>query len=173
VICNDAAAMERAKHLSTTAKTEPTTFYHDELGFNYRLTNTAAAMGVAQIRTLEERVRRKREIAERYRAAFAKISGWNPQPEPANCRSSFWLYTMQLDRPSQALIAQLEKARIQARPIWHPLSDLPYLREDCWNDGLSFGTQLVESAISLPCSHSLSEPNQERVIAEVLRFALV
>jgi len=173
VICNEAAAAERVKHLSTTAKTEPTTFYHDELGFNYRLTNTAAAMGVAQIRSLEERVQRKREIAERYRSAFEEIDGWTTHPEPVNCRSSFWLYTLQLDRPSRPLIAQLEKARIQARPIWHPLSDLPYLRENCWNDGLPFGQQLVENAISLPCSHGLSEADQNRVIDEVSRFAKI
>lgn len=170
VICNDEKAAERAKHLSTTAKTEPATFFHDELGFNYRLTNTAAAMGVAQIETLSERVDRKREIADVYRAAFESEDGVILHPEPPNCRSSFWLYTLQLDCPSAPLIARLEELGIQARPIWHPLSDLPYLKKDCWNDGICFGTCLVDQAISLPCSHGLSEGDQSRVIRGVLEF---
>jgi len=170
VICNDEKVAERAKHLSTTAKTEPATFYHDELGFNYRLTNTAAAMGVAQIETLSERVDRKREIAEGYREAFHDLDGITLHPEPENCRSSFWLYTLELDRPSGPLIAKLEEEGIQARPIWHPLSDLPYLRQECWNDGIAFGTGLVGRAISLPCSHSLTREDQERVVQVVSQF---
>ncbi|MDB4596925.1 DegT/DnrJ/EryC1/StrS family aminotransferase [Akkermansiaceae bacterium] len=170
VICNDETASERIKHLSTTAKTEPATFFHDELGFNYRLTNTAAAMGVAQIATLAERVDRKREIAETYREAFINHPGLTLHPEPENCRSSFWLYTLELDRASAPLIAALGEAKIQARPIWHPLSDLPYLRNECWNDSMSFGEGLVERAISLPCSHGLSRSDQMRVIQVIQEY---
>ena len=170
LLCNVEASADRAKHLSTTAKTEPTRFYHDELGFNYRLTNIAAAMGVAQIETLAERVDRKREIASIYQEGFRDLQGVTLHPEPANCRSSYWLYTVELDRPSMPLIELLESERIQARPIWHPLSDLPYLRDECWNDGLAFGTGLVERAISLPCSHGLGSDDQQRIIQTVLRF---
>ncbi|MDA7880814.1 DegT/DnrJ/EryC1/StrS family aminotransferase [Akkermansiaceae bacterium] len=170
VICNDPASAERVKHLSTTAKTDPATFFHDELGFNYRLTNTAAAMGVAQIETLGERVIRKREIARRYGEAFDDLDGVRLHPEPKNCESTFWLYTLQLDCPSAPLIARLEEARIQARPIWHPLSNLPYLRKDCWNDGMAFGSSLVKRAISIPCSHGLSKEDQERVVQVVREY---
>lgn len=170
VICNDEVAAARVKHLSTTAKTAPTTFYHDELGYNYRLTNTAAAMGVAQIETLPSRVGRKREIASAYREAFSDLDGVILHPEPSGCRSSFWLYTLQLAGPSSPLIARLEEEGIQARPIWHPLSDLPYLREECWNDGMTFGKKLVERAISLPCSHGLTDEDQGRVIQAVRKF---
>ena len=167
VICNEEASAERVKHLSTTAKTEPATFFHDELGFNYRLTNTAAAMGAAQIDTLSERVDRKREIARVYGEAFDDLKGVILHPEPENSRSSFWLYTLAFDFLSAPLIAHLEEARIQARPIWHPLSDLPYLRSECWNDGIAFGSGLVERAISLPCSHGLTGDDQERVMQVV------
>lgn len=170
VLCNVESSATRVKHLSTTAKTKPATFYHDELGFNYRLTNTAAAMGVAQIETLFERVDRKREIATAYNTAFQDLEGVTLHPEPANCRSSFWLYTLQLADPSAPLITRLDEAGIQARPIWHPLSDLPYLRKECWNDGMATGSRLVERAISLPCSHGLSDEEQERVVREVRNF---
>lgn len=170
VLCNDATGAARVRHLSTTAKPEPAAFFHDELGFNYRLTNTAAAMGVAQIETLPARVERKREIAGIYREAFGDLEGVEPHPEPKNCRSSFWLSTIALDRPSAPLIARLEEARIQARPIWHPLSDLPYLKKECWNDGIAFGTALVERAISLPCSHGLTREDQDRVVRTVREF---
>ncbi len=170
VICNDEASAERAKHLSTTAKTEPTKFFHDELGYNYRLTNIAAAMGVAQIGALSERVDRKRQIAETYREAFQAEEGLVLHPEPPNCRSSYWLYTLQLGCLSEPLIQQLGELGIQARPIWHPLSELPYLESDCWNDGMTFGTDLVRQAISLPCSHGLTERDQGRVVEAVLEF---
>ena len=170
VICNVQSSADRVKHLSTTAKTEPATFYHDELGYNYRLTNTAAAMGVAQIETLFERVDRKREIAAAYSTAFQDLEGVTLHPEPGNCRSSFWLYTLQLPEPSAPLITRLDEVGIQARPIWHPLSDLPYLRKECWNDGMATGSRLVERAISLPCSHGLGDEEQERVVREVRNF---
>lgn len=168
VISNDADVAARARHLSTTAKPDPVSFFHDELGFNYRLTNTAAAMGVAQIETLGERVAKKRQLAARYGAALEGRSGVTLHPEPMNCLSSFWLYTVNLDRPSKEVVEELASRGIQSRPIWHPLPRLPYLESEVWSDGLRFGCRLVESAISLPCSHGLSLQDQDRVISELL-----
>lgn len=163
ILTNCEKVAERARHLSTTAKSDVVQFMHDELGFNYRLTNTAAAMGVAQVASLAERVEKKREIAYLYATAFQDVPALTLHPEPENCRSSYWLYTMDLGQAVMPVIEALGTQKIQARPIWHPLSDLPYLRDKCWNDGLTFGAQLVERAISLPCSHGLTIEEQQRV----------
>lgn len=172
VLTNDAEQVERVKHLSTTAKSDPVYFVHDELGYNYRMTNVAAAMGVAQIESLESRVQKKRQIAATYSSRLSQIKGCVVHPDTADYESSFWLYTLSLNQECRPVIDALEELKIQARPLWHPLPDLEYLSKDCWNDGLAFGRDLVSRAISLPCSHDLTADQQERVIASIEQIAM-
>src|SRR5207249_5613216 len=111
---DDAAVAARAKHLTTTAKTDPIEFFHDEVGYNYRLTNIAAAVGVAQLEDLEPYIEAKRDIARQYRTAFAHQPGVVVHPEPPHCRSTFWMFTLRLDRHALPRVDRLDQRGVTA-----------------------------------------------------------
>lgn len=166
---HDESVAAHAKHLSTTAKADPIEFYHDELGYNYRLTNVSAALGVGQMELLEEYVDRKRAIAARYAEALGGISGVvQLHPEPEHCRSSFWMYTLLLDRPARPVVDALGAVGIISRPIWRPMFELPAMQgSHSWGE-LPVSHHTCTHAISLPCSVDLSQEDQQRVIEALI-----
>ncbi len=162
----------RAKHLSTTAKADPIDFYHDAIGYNYRLTNLSAALGVGQLEMLDEYVACKRAIASRYSEAL----GDSPQilqihPEPSDCRSIFWMFTVRLDRAARPLVDALAKSGVVSRPLWHPLHELPAMGGSAKWGSLAASLELCRSSISLPCSVNLNSSDQDSVVT-VLRESL-
>jgi perosamine synthetase len=162
---HDEATAKHAKHLSTTAKADAIEFYHDELGYNYRLTNVSAALGVGQMELLEDYVNRKRMIAANYESGLKdslEIVRFHPEPE--NCRSTFWMYTVLLDRPARPVVDALGKLGFITRPLWRPMFELPAMQGSAsWGD-LPVTTVVCSSAISLPCSVDLTAADQTRVI---------
>ncbi len=167
LLTEDEQTAQRAKHLSTTAKADPIEFFHDEIGYNYRLSNIAAAIGVAQMQMLSEFVAAKRAIAARYHSAFQDVCGITAHPEPVACRSTFWMYTVALDRPSRPLIDALNAEKIQSRPIWVPIHRLPAFSE-CYAYRCESCDELQNVALSLPCTVDLTREQQDRVIQRVL-----
>ena len=131
---NDAELAQRARHLSTTAKLpHPWVFEHDAVGWNDRLPNLNAALGVAQLEDLERRLQAKRQLAERYRIAVAGLEGVEMVEEPASCRSNHWLVTLRFtaEDPRQAeqqrlkLMCSAHAAGLLLRPVWKLLHQLP------------------------------------------------
>ncbi len=166
------AVAKRAKHLSTTAKADLIEFHHDELGYNYRLTNVSAGLGVGQLAMLEDYVARKRSIASNYCVALIDTRGIEQiHPEPAGCRSTFWMFTVRLDRPARPVVDALGKCGIVARPIWRPMPGLPAMDGSLQWGALPVSMELCTSAISLPCSVNLQLADQRRVIG-MLQAAL-
>ncbi|MES2659803.1 MAG: aminotransferase class I/II-fold pyridoxal phosphate-dependent enzyme [Verrucomicrobiota bacterium] len=162
---HDEATARRAKHLSTTAKSDPVEFYHDELGYNYRLTNVSAALGVGQMESLDDHVNRKRAVAAAYEAALNGVPGIvKTHPEPEHCRSTFWMYTVQLDRPARPVVDQLGKSGIISRPLWRPMFELPAMKGSAIWGQLPVTRVCCARSISLPCSVSLTNIDQDRVI---------
>ncbi|MGH9307934.1 MAG: LegC family aminotransferase [Vicinamibacterales bacterium] len=172
IVTDSEAIASRARYLSTQAKDDPIEYVHGEVGFNYRLTNIQAAMGVAQLEQLPSYVDTKRAIAERYRQAIADVPGLSPMPESADVRSTFWLYTILVDESrfgldSRALLRRLHEAKIQTRPLWQPLHRSKPFR-DCPAYRVEVADLLARDALSLPSSVSLDASQQERVV-EALR----
>jgi len=162
---HDGAVAKNAKHLSTTAKADPVEFYHDALGYNYRLTNLSAALGVGQLEVLDDHVARKRDIAARYQKAF----DCTPQilqthPEPENCQSTFWMFTVSLDCPARPVVDALGKVGIVSRPLWRPMFELPAMEGSSQWGSLGESVALCRSAISLPCSANLKMIDQSFVV---------
>jgi aminotransferase in exopolysaccharide biosynthesis len=133
LLTNDAELAQQARHLSTTAKLpHPWAFEHDAVGWNDRLPNLNAALGVAQLEDLERRLQAKRQLAERYGAALRGMQGVELVTEPAGCRSNHWLVTL---RFTSADPAEAERQRLQLlesahadglllRPVWKLLHQL-------------------------------------------------
>jgi perosamine synthetase len=160
----------RARYLTTTAKDDPIEYVHGEVGFNYRLTNVAAALGAAQLTRLGDFVERKRAIAARYADAIGSLQGVTAMPEAPWASSSFWMYTVLVDGGSRPLLRALGDAKVQARPVWQPLHLSPAHR-GAQAIGGAVAERLHAEALSLPCSTSLEPAQQERVI-EVLEASL-
>lgn len=165
----------RARHLSTQARMPGRAYDHDEVGFNYRLSNIAAALGVAQLERLPELLAGRRAVAARYDAELADLPGFRPAPRAAWADPSFWLYTAALDRDRAAIgrdaaIDALASRAIEARPIWTPLHRTR-LYADAPRLGGAVADGIFAAALSLPSSSNLGPDDQGRVV-EVLRGAL-
>ena len=167
IFTDDEQLARHAKHLTTTAKAGKLEFFHDEIGYNYRLTNIAAAMGVAQLERLDEYVATKRQIGVRYHQAFSAVPGWMAHPEPRHCASTFWMYTLRLDREAHPLIDTLNAAGVMSRPLWQPLSRQPALHANCFVHDVSNCNELYLKGLSLPCSVGLTANQQTTVVAAV------
>jgi dTDP-4-amino-4,6-dideoxygalactose transaminase len=163
----DADLARRLKHLSTQAKLPGAAFIHDAVGYNYRLTNLAAALGCAQLERLEAFIARKRAIADRYRAAAARL-GLEWQPRLAGTLPTDWLASCLVGPRRDALMAALGAAGITARPLWYPVSaQAPYRGSRRW--GGAVADRLAAEGLSLPCSVTLGEDQQERVIGALAK----
>lgn len=171
IVTDRAELAERARYLTTQAKDDPVAYVHRRVGFNYRISNVLAAIGAAQLEQLEEKVARKRSVAQRYAEAFADVPGLRLVAGPPWTSSAYWLSTVLLEDPfpldNRALLARLAAQGIQARPLWQPLHRSPALaaagRADC-----PVAEWLAGRALCLPSSTSLTEDEQQTVIDAVV-----
>ena len=166
---NDASLAKRAKHLTTQAKCDPVEYIHDEIGYNYRLTNILAAIGVAQLEQLPGFVARKRRIAARYAAALDGVPGLTTMREAEWASSTYWMYTVQIDEKrfgmdSRALLKRLAAQGIMTRPLWQPMHLSP-AHKGARDAGCAVSARLYRDALSLPSSVVLTEEQQSRVVA--------
>ena len=152
ILCNSEQAM-RAKYLTTTAKKHhPYAYFHDEVGFNYRMPNLNAAMGCAQLEQIELFVENKRALAHSYEQFF-KHSSLQFVTEPEQCRSNYWLNAVVCEDLSQrdALIETSNKAGVMTRPLWEPMNHLPMFNR-APTGSLSNTQWLAERVVNLPSS---------------------
>ena len=156
LVTDDEALARRARHLSTQARLPGPAYDHDEVGYNYRLSNVAAALGVAQLEQLPELLAGRRANAAGYDLALADSPVLRPAPRAPWAVPSFWLYTASLDRSvsdppalRDRLIAALAERTIEARPIWTPLH-LTRLDRDAARLGGSVAEDIFARSISLP-----------------------
>jgi perosamine synthetase len=159
IVTDDPELAAHARHLTTTAKAPHRwAFVHDEVAFNYRLPNLNAALGCAQLAQLEERLKRKRHLAQRYIDGCAGQGGVKVFTEPANCRSNYWLNTLVLDRDHagerDALLDALNDAGLMCRPVWTLMHRLPMYAHTPRAD-LSVAEELEARLINVPSSAAL------------------
>ena len=130
IITDDAQLAKRIKHLTTTAKQpHKWAFFHDEVGYNYRMPNLNAALGCAQLEQLEGFVAAKRELTLRYVQAFSDVPGVSLFVERTGTRANYWLQTLIIDRAladqRDAILACTNEAGQMTRPVWELLTQLP------------------------------------------------
>ena len=163
LLTQDALLAQRARHLSTTAKLpHPWEFEHDAVGWNDRLPNINAALGVAQLEDLDRRLEAKRRLAERYAEVFVDVSGVELVPEPPGCRSNHWLVTLRFtaadpaDAAAQRLqvLEQAHAAGLMLRPVWRVLHQLP-MYADAPRGSLTNAEDQASRLLNLPSSPQL------------------
>ena len=172
LVTDDPDLAEHARHLTTQAKVPGSAYLHDEVGYNYRLTNVAAALGLAQLERLPQLLARKREIAARYDAGFEDLPLELP-PRVPGLDSTYWLYSVLTPGPdtevSGALIAHLKERGVESRQLWRPIhAQPPYARAHVVAGAVA--DDLFARGLSLPCSVDLTDDEQQRVIDSVREF---
>jgi len=153
VITNDAELGKLAKHLTTTAKlSHPWEYVHDHVGYNYRLPNLNAALGVAQMEQLPRMVGSKRALAEAYRAFFASI-GVEFLAELPGDSANYWLNAIVLDDFEQRehFLKALNARGVMCRPIWRLMNRLPMFAH-CQTDSLENALWLEQRVVNIPSS---------------------
>lgn len=161
ILTRDNRLADRARHLTTTARIQHRWGYvHDEIGFNYRLPNLNAALGVAQLEALPGMLERKRLLAERYEEAFRSVHGITFLREPPNARSNYWLNAIVLDvdksNHRDDLLATLNDAGYMARPLWTAMHRLQMYR-DLPRMNVHVAESLEQRVINLPSSAHLAD----------------
>ena len=167
---------EHAKHLSTQAKADELQFLHDEVGYNYRMTNVQASLGLAQLARLEDFIAVKQARYDQYRRALDGVRGLRILPfrdEEGTVRSNHWFFSLDLrgaglDR--DRFIAGLQARNIQTRPVWaliHEQADYPKNEAYALDKALGYRAGIV----NLPCCTNLTEADCDRVIEAVLALA--
>ncbi len=158
----DGALARQLKHVSTQAKLPGLAFVHDHVGFNYRLTNLAAAMGVGQLEQLPAFLQRKAAIADRYRE-LCRRKGWEFHPQLPGTRTSNWQPSFLVGSRRDALLDHLTKQGIGARPLWFPVA-----RQQPFSDFRRYGgavaDRIAAEGLTCPCSVGLSDDDLDRVI---------
>jgi len=168
MVSHDMELLRHAKHLTTQAKSDEVNFLHDEVGFNYRMTNLQAALGLAQMEQLEVFIAKKMENYQYYKECLADIPNLKFLPFRSDIRSNHWFYSIYLedDFPVSRdhVISGFSKHNIQTRPIWGLIHEqVPYK---------GFRAFKIEKAIdyqrhivNVPCSTNLEKRDIDRVIA--------
>jgi perosamine synthetase len=144
---------KKAKHITTTAKIQHAWEYaHDQIGYNYRLTNIQAALGCAQLENLDFFVNEKRKLAQKYNEFFNKI-GMQFFTEPENCKSNYWLNALILkDREQRdAFLAYTNKNGVMTRPIWRLMNTLPAF-SNCQCGNIDNAMWLEDRVVNIPSS---------------------
>lgn len=159
ILTNNETLAKKAKHLTTTAKkVHKWEYYHDEIGFNYRMPNLNAALGCAQLEGLSQKLISKRELFNRYDTAFHHIEGVKLFKEPKQCKSNYWLQTLLLDKSKcesrDLILAAAQELNIGVRPSWRLINELPPYRQSP-KSRLTGAQELYSRIINLPSGNRI------------------
>ena len=171
VVTDDPDLAERCRHLRGQGVSPTRTYWHDVIGFNYRMTNVAAAIGCAQLERIEDTLARKRDIADRYRAALADVPGVTFQAEAPGARNVWWMISILVD-PGQRdpLMEYLRESGVETRPFFHPAHTLPMY---AGSERFPVAERLGVSGINLPSGPTLTHDQIDLVCERVAAFMAV
>lgn len=172
LVSNDEMAIKRARFLSTQARNSGVYYEHSEIGYNYRMSNIIAGIGLAQLKVLDARVQARRNIYKRYQKALGKLPGIKFIPDLQNTVSNRWLSTFLIDEnvigiTPLELIETLAKENIEARPMWKPLhlqSVFANFRYYMHGNTESISDLLFTQGICIPSGSNLEVKDQEKII---------
>jgi len=174
LVTADKKMAEKAKYLTTQAKDDAVRYVHNEVGYNFRMTNIQAALGVSQLEQLPAFIKYKKENYAAYKKALAGVTGLELLGVPADTSPNYWFYSLIINKTTfgldrEALMAALAKAGIQSRPVWH-LNHLqkPYKGSQAFKITRAGG--FVERVLNIPCSTGLTKA-QVACVARAIKAA--
>jgi pyridoxal phosphate-dependent aminotransferase EpsN len=180
LVSDDLEGLGKARFLATQARDNALHYQHSQMGFNYRMSNILAGVGIAQLEALDERVKTRRGIFEYYKAELSRFEGIDFMEEPEGYYSTRWLSVLTIDpefynlTPHQ-IVEELNTKNIEVRPVWKPLhmqplfEGVPFYKA---SDDFDFSKHVFERGLCLPSGSSLTKAEQDYVI-EVLSDLLI
>ena len=171
---NNEALIQKARFWSTQSRENERHYEHKELGYNYRMSNIVAGIGRGQLKVLEERVAKKKQIFEAYREAFKEVKAIEMMPISDKGKPNYWLSCMTLKKDSKVnpidIMHALEKENIESRPVWKPMHLQPYFRAydffshcDPENEQ-SIAEDVFNRGVCMPSDTKMTEADQQRII---------
>ena len=162
--------IEKAKFLATQARDDKPHYEHSEIGYNYRMSNICAAIGLGQLEVLEERILQKRAIKSFYKKELSSIKEISFLDESEGSYSNFWLTTILLSENStidrEQLRLHLEKENIESRPLWKPMHLQPVFKE-CKSYVNGVSEDLFNRGLCLPSGTNMSIADLKRVVSKI------
>jgi len=167
ILTDNQELAEKAKYLTTQAKDDPVHYVHEEIGYNFRLTNIQAALGVAQLEQLPDFINYKRDIYKNYMNKIKNIDGLSIINTPSYAKNNHWLTLLQIESKvygenREKLMERLEKKGIQTRPVW-TLNHLQKPYKDCQSYKIETAPELIKNSLCLPSSVNLSKSDINRI----------
>ncbi|NLZ83746.1 MAG: LegC family aminotransferase [Clostridiales bacterium] len=163
IVSNNEDYLNRCRYLSTQAKNDTLYFVHDEIGYNYRMTNIQAALGLAQLEQLEKFISIKEENYYEYQNLGIPLL-----PFRANIRPNYWFYSY-ITGDRDNLLIELNRQGIQTRPIWKLIHSLkPYDNSQSYD--IKKATYYYDHVLNLPCSSSLSKDEVNTIAKAILNY---
>ena len=166
IITNDETLARHAKHLTTTARASRDEYYHDEVGYNYRLVNVLAAIGVGQMELLPSFIKRKKECVEFYKNKLTGVADIRFQQELADVDTNGWLFTIQTDKQLQ-LLTHLNANNILSRRFWMPMNNLPMYKDCIYIQKKDNANYIYNTCLSIPCSTNITDEQLAIVVREI------
>jgi len=172
LVSNDEERIAKVRFWATQSRDAAIHYQHSELGFNYRMSNIVAGIGRGQLKVLEKRVKKKREIYNTYKDAFSNISDIKMCPTNDFSKPNHWLSCFILNENSKVkpidIMAALEKENIESRPIWKPMHLQPFFEKydfiNANSSSISVSEDIFNRGICLPSDTKLTDSDIGRVI---------
>jgi len=170
LVSRDGDLVQKARFLATQARDPAPHYQHTHIGYNYRLSNILAGIGRGQLRALDDRVARRREINALYREALAGVPGVRFMPEAPNGTCTFWLTCIQIDEGTgvepETIRQHLETLDVEARPVWKPMHLQPVF-QGCPVIGGKVSAELFRRGLCLPSGTAMTNEQVEWIADEV------
>ena len=166
IITDDEGLAKKAKHLTTQAKSDPFEYVHDEIGYNYRLVNTAAAMGVGQMELLPQFLQRKREIITFYKKELEGVGDISFQKVDDKVSANWWLPTIMTEKQKH-ILKILNDNKMQSRPFWVPMNKLPMFINNLYYSKDDRCDYIYQKCLSIPCSTNITDNELMSVVLKI------
>ena len=169
IVSQNSEYLKQAKHLTTTAKRDSLTYFHDEVGYNYRLVNVLAALGVAQLEQLDSFIASKTNTASYYKDNLKGFGDIGFQLVHDNVEPNEWLFTI-TTASMQELLDYLNTNGVMSRPFWIPMNQLPMYSNKIYINLNDVSASVHGSALSIPCSTNIVENDLQKVVSMIKSF---
>lgn len=162
--------LDHAQHLTTQAKADALYYIHDQVGYNYRMTNLQAALGIAQLEQLESFIEHKKQNYIKYKTAFKEIPYLSIMDYRQGTRPNYWFYALLISSEFSLnrndFISEMQERKVQTRPIWGLIHEQkPYLKNDAYE--VEHACYYLERIVNLPCSSNLTTEEIDYIIDQI------
>jgi perosamine synthetase len=169
IVTNDEELAKKAKHLTTQAKVSAMEYLHDEIGYNYRLVNVLAAIGVAQMEQFPTLLENKKRMDEYYRSELSGIGDIEFQMVLPSVNANCWLFTFKT-KYMRILLDYLNLNDIQSRPFWVPMNQLQMFEDDIYVTKNNNSREIYKTSISIPSSAGITKAEMAKVVQTIKTF---